>query len=61
MKIYMYKRSNTSYMFRSLMWPFSGRCVTKNKYVEMLQNFVNQCTCKILSIKITWFKIRVTV
>jgi hypothetical protein len=36
MKIY-YKCSNTSYMFRPLMWPSSGRCVTKNKYTEMLK------------------------
>jgi hypothetical protein len=24
-------------MFRPLMWSSSGRCVTKNKYIEMLQ------------------------
>jgi hypothetical protein len=36
MKI-QYKRSNTFYMFLPLMWPSSGRCVTKNKYTEMLQ------------------------
>ena len=31
-------------MFRPLTWPSSGRCVTKNKYTETLQKFVNQCT-----------------
>jgi hypothetical protein len=36
MNIY-YTHSNTSYMFRPLMWPSSERCVTKNKYIEMLQ------------------------
>jgi hypothetical protein len=36
MKMY-YKRSNTAYMFRQLIWPSSGRCITKNKYIEMLQ------------------------
>jgi hypothetical protein len=60
MNIY-YKRSNTCYMFRTLMWPSSWRCVTKNKHIEMLQMFVNECACKILNIKITWFKIRITV
>jgi hypothetical protein len=46
-----YKRSDTSYMFRPLMWPSSERYVTENKHIEMLQKFVNQCTCKILNIK----------
>jgi hypothetical protein len=50
MKIY-YKRSDASYMFRPLVCPSSGRCVTKNKYIEMLQKLVKQCTCKILNIK----------
>jgi hypothetical protein len=38
--------------FGHSLWPSSGRCVTKNKYIKMLQTFVNQCTCKILIIKI---------
>jgi hypothetical protein len=53
------KLSNTSYMFRPLMWLSSGRCVTKNTYTEMLQNLVNQCTCAVLNIKITRFKISI--
>jgi hypothetical protein len=60
MKIY-YKRSYTSYTFRPLMWPSSGTYVTKNKYTEMLQNYVNQCTRKILINKMSRFKIRITV
>jgi hypothetical protein len=52
-------RCNSSYMFRPLMWLSSGRCVTKNKYIEMLQNLVNQSTCTVLNIKITRFKIRI--
>jgi hypothetical protein len=51
MKIY-YKSSNASYMFRSLMWPSSGQCFMKNKYIDMLQKFLKQYTCKILDIKI---------
>jgi hypothetical protein len=34
-----YERSKASYKFQPLMWPSSGRCVTKNKYIEMLQKF----------------------
>jgi hypothetical protein len=51
-----YKRSNTcySYMFGH---PLSGRCLRKNKYFDLLQKFVNQCTCKILNIKSTWYKV----
>jgi hypothetical protein len=30
-----------------------------NKYTETLQNLVNQCTCTVLNIKITRFKIRI--
>jgi hypothetical protein len=60
MKIY-YKRIIPSYVFRPLIWPSSGRCVTTNKYTEVLQNVVNQGTCRILNIKIAWFKIRITV
>ena len=26
------------------MWPFSGRCIAKNAYIKILQNFCNQCT-----------------
>jgi hypothetical protein len=55
MKIY-YKRSNTSYMFRPLMWPSSGRCVTKDKYSEMLQKLCEPMQCKLSNIKITRFK-----
>jgi hypothetical protein len=44
-----FKRSNSYYMFRPLMWP----CVKKIKYIETLQMFVNQCTSKTLDIKIT--------
>jgi hypothetical protein len=34
----------TSYMFQWLMWPSSGRCITKDTYVAILQKFLNQCT-----------------
>jgi hypothetical protein len=51
------KRCNSCYMFRPLMRLSSGRCVTKKKYTEMLQNLGNQCTCTVLNIKITRFKI----
>jgi hypothetical protein len=40
MKLY-YKRSNAYYMFRPLMWPSSGRCVTKNKYIDILQKSIS--------------------
>jgi hypothetical protein len=30
----------TCYMFRPLMWPSSGRCTTKNTYIEMLQKLL---------------------
>jgi hypothetical protein len=56
-----YKRSNTSYMFRPLMWPSTGTCVTKNKCIEMLRMLVYQYRCKSLNIKMTWFKIRIIV
>jgi hypothetical protein len=42
MKVY-YKRSNASYMSRPLTWPSLRMCITKNKYIEMLQKFVDQC------------------
>jgi hypothetical protein len=60
MRIY-YELTDTCYMFQPLMWTTSGRGFTKNKYIEMLQSNVNQRTCKILNIEITWFKIRNTV
>jgi hypothetical protein len=31
----------------------------KNKYIEMLQNLVNQCTCTVLNIEITRFRIHI--
>jgi len=34
----------TSYMRRSLTWPSLGMCITKERYVEILQKFFNQCT-----------------
>lgn len=44
-------------MFRPLMLPSSGRCVTKDWYMEMLQKFVNQCTnVKYISFNNAWFK-----
>jgi hypothetical protein len=30
----------TSYIFRPLMWPSSGRCITKNTYIEILQTLM---------------------
>jgi hypothetical protein len=32
------------YMFRPLMWPSAGRCITKDRYIEILQKVLNQCT-----------------
>jgi len=29
-------------MFRPLTWPFSGKCVTDDEYIEKVQKFVNQ-------------------
>jgi len=26
------------------MWPFSGRCVAKDGYIEVLHKFVSHCT-----------------
>jgi hypothetical protein len=34
----------TSYMFRPLMWPSSGRCITKDRYIEILQKFGDRST-----------------
>ena len=37
------RKPYTFHMFRSLILSFSGRCVTKDKYIEILQNILNQC------------------
>ena len=41
--VYVYKSilytPLSSYMFRPLMWPSSGRCITKYRYIEILQKF----------------------
>ena len=34
----------TACMFQWLIWPSSGRCITKDTYVAILQKFLNQCT-----------------
>jgi len=26
------------------MWPFLGRCMTKDRYIKILQKFLNHCT-----------------
>jgi hypothetical protein len=57
MKIH-FKRSNSSYMFRPLMWPCSGRCITKSKYIEILQNLceaVHLCALFRISGNVTRF------
>ena len=32
---------NTAHMFRPLIWPSSGRCITKDRYIEILHKFLN--------------------
>jgi len=45
------------YMFRPLMWLSSGWCFTKERYFEISQTFVIQCTdVKYKVLKSTWFK-----
>ena len=48
-------------MFRPLMWPSSGRCITKNMYVEILQKFLEPMHMyKIQDFNNnTWFKIHI--
>ena len=42
-----YKHTYTSYMFWPLMWPSLGRCVTKERYLKILQQFVRRwCVTK---------------
>jgi len=31
-------------MFRPFMCPFSGRCITKYRHIDILQKFLNQFT-----------------
>jgi len=43
MKVYYsYYTPYTSYMFRAVMWPFSGKCITKDKYIEILHAVLNE-------------------
>jgi hypothetical protein len=34
----------SSYTFRPLIWPNSGRCFTKDRYIEISQNILRKCT-----------------
>ena len=31
------------YIFRPLLWPSSGRWITKNGFIDILQKFVTKC------------------
>ena len=37
-----YSHRIPTYMFRPLMYPSSGRCITKDRYSEIVQKFLDQ-------------------
>jgi len=43
-KVFILKTYYAYYMFRPLLWPCLGRCITKGGYIEIVQMFLNQCT-----------------
>jgi len=42
MKVYYTHRIPATFFSHS--WPSSGRCITMDRYIKILQKFLNQCT-----------------
>ena len=44
------------------LWPSSGRCITKDRYIKILQKFLSQCTEVKLNFKNnTWLTVYIKV